>query len=465
MKKMIMVTFCILLCLCMGCGREEMQSSVPEAAIESEVLEETTTSVSEEIPPEPETVTLTLAVLGYEMEEGVFTEDNFWAESISEFNGSQFAIQIETKMYQKDDTQLRMELISGEGPDLISTGAFNNAQVLTAMGALVDLYPYLDNDSELSREDFLNLELLELDGKLTQVTPKYYITSYYGTQMAYGEESGWSFEECLDRITSADTPQDILGNATGSSFIANFIADYASGHVYYEDAECSFDTEEFRAILEVAKAINMESEDPNVYATQTQTQQEFFEVYPNVIYPCRISGVSEFTTFLNTNAGIPVNIIGMPCQEGNGAKAAFPQPISVCTFTKSPEACWEFIRFFLTNESIGEDTNYFPVYIPLLEKQIEEAIVDKVVRNQENPQSIMAAAALGSSVTPKFTEEEAEMLRELLYGGPTLYGYNPVITPIVLEEVETYLSGDKSMDDVIRLIESRVRIYLSEIRS
>lgn len=464
MKKMIALMLGMLFLLCAGCHQEEVVSSGPYTDEKQEVSQESETDIPQETALEPEIVTLTFAVLGYEMEEGIFTEDSFWAESISEFNTSQSSVQIETKMYQKDDTQLRMELISGEGPDLIATGSFSNVQVLTAMGALVDLYPYLDNDPELSREDFLNLDLLELDGKLTQVAPKYYITSYYGTQMAYGEGSGWTFEECLDRIKSADTPQDILGNATGSSFIANFIADYASEHVNYENAECDFDTEEFRAILEVAKAINMNSDDPNVYATQTQTQQEFFEVYPNVIYPCRISGVSEFTTFLNTNAGIPVNIIGMPCEAGNGAKAAFPQPISVCAFTKYPDACWEFIRFFLTNESIMDDTEHFPVYIPLLEQQIEDAIVEKVVRNQENPQSLMAAAALGSTVTPKFTAEEAEILRELLYGGPTLYGYNPVVTPIVLEEVETYLSGDKSMDDVIRLIENRVSIYLSEIK-
>lgn len=464
MKKMIAFVLGIILMLCAGCHEKEAVSSVSQTVEKSELSEESATVVPQEITPEPEPITLTLAVLGYEMEEDVYTEDNFWAETISEFNTSQSAIQVETKMYQKDDTELRMELISGEGPDLIATGSFGNVQVLTAMGALVDIYPYLDNDPELGREDFLNLELLELDGKLTQVAPKYYITSYYGTQLAYGEESGWTFEECMERITSADTPQDILGNTTGSSFIASFISDYASEHVNYENAECSFDTEEFRAILEVAKAINMESDDPIVYATQTQTQQEFFAVYPNVIYPCRISGVSEFTTFLNTNAGIPVNIIGMPCKEGNGAKAAFPQPISVCSFTKYPDACWEFIRFFLTNESIGDDTEYFPVYIPLLEQQIEDAIVDKVVRNQDNPQSLMAAAALGSTVAPKFTEDEAEMLWELLYGEPTLYGYNPVVTPIVLEEVETYLSGEKTMDDVIRIIENRVRIYLSEIQ-
>lgn len=464
MKKIILIVLCILLLLCSGCGQEEIRASVPEAAMESEVLEEAAAPVSDEITPEPETVTLTLAVLGYEMEAGVYTNDYMWAEMISEFNASQSAIQIETKLYQNDDTQLRMELISGEGPDLIATGSFSNAQVLTAMGALVDLYPYLENDPELSREDFLNLDLLELDGKLTQVTPKYYLTSYYGTQDAYGEGAGWTFEECLARIGAADTPQDILGNATGSSFVASFIADYATKNVNYGNATCSFDTDEFRAILEIAKAINMEGEDTNVYATQTQTQQEFFEVYPDVIYPCRISGVSEFTTFLNTNAGIPVNIIGMPCEEGNGAKAAFPEPISVCTFTDYPEACWEFIRYFLTNEAIGEDTEYFPVYIPLLEQQIQDAIVEKVVRNQENPQSLMAASALGSKVTPKFTAEEAEILRELLYGGPTLYGYNPVVTPIVLEEIEGYLSGDKSMDDVIAVIENRVKIYLSEIQ-
>lgn len=464
MRKVYCILFTIILLLCSACSANKnvsISSIVSEGVIDSYV--ESSENSKEKNDRQNEVVTLTLAVPGIEIGDNEYMEDNLWSEVIDEFNKSQSKIQIETCMYPNDDTQLRLELISGEGPDLILTGAFGNAQVLTAMGALVDLYPYLDKDSEISRDSFLNLEILELDGKLTQVSSKYYISTYYGTQDAYGDEPGWTLAECLDTIINAESPQNILGNITGNSFIASLIGAYAVKYVNYEKAECNFSTDEFRTILEVAKAINLNGEDVDVYTTQTQTQQEFFATYPDVIYPTRIAGVSEFTTFLNVNAGIPVNLMGLPCDEGNGAKAAFLQPVSVCAYTKNMEACWEFIKYFLTNEKICEDTNYFPVYEVHLKKQIEDAISEQVIRSQESPQSLLSAAALGDTVTPEFTLEEAELLKYLLYESPTLYGYDPVVSPIVLEEVEVYLSGNKTQEEVISIIENRLTIYLSEI--
>lgn len=466
MRKTCCIIFTIVFLLCSACGADK---SVFASSVDSEAMFGCASSaeMSEiqkaENDIQNEVVTLTLAVPGIEIGDNEYIEDNMWSEVIAEFNKAQSKIQIETCVYPGDDTQLRLELISGEGPDLILTGAFGNAQVLTAMGALVDLYPYLDKDNEISRDSFLNLEILELDGKLTRVSSKYYISTYYGTQDAYGDEPGWTLEECMATLKSAESPQAVLGNITGSGFVADLIGAYAAKYVDYEKAECNFSTDEFRAILEVAKAINLNGEDVDVYATQTQTQQEFFATYPNVIYPARIAGVSGFTTFLNVNAGIPVNLMGLPCEVGNGAKAAFLQPISVCEYTQNGEECWEFIKYFLTNKELCEDTNYFPVYEVHLKKQIEDAISEQVIRSQESPQLLLSAAALGDTVTPEFTLEEAELLYYLLYEAPTLYGYDPVVSPITLEEVEEYLNGNKSQDDVISIIENRLTIYLSEI--
>lgn len=462
MNKKMLAVFLLIIILLTGCT-----SPAPEPLPEGQSNTAATPTPKPNIitpTTESEPVTLTIAVPGYESEPGIYSTSFIWEDEIAAFHEAQSEIRIETVIYPNDDTQLRLELISGEGPDLICTGEFGNLEVLTAMGCLVDLYPYLEQDADITKGDLWNIELLELDGKLVQIAPEFYLTTHYGTQDAYGEEPGWTLEECLARLESAESPQDILGNITGKAFVANFIRDYAKTHVDYENALCDFNTEEFRAILEVAKAIDFISDDPNVYSTLTQTQQEFFTVYPEVIYPCRISGLSEFTSFLNTTAGIPINLMGMPTSEGNGAYAAFPQPISVCSFTEHPQECWEFLKYLITNEYLLEDTTVFPLYLPYLETQIEDAIVEKVSRSQENPQSMLSSVALGQTVTPKFTEEEAELLHYLLDGGPSLYGYDPVVSPIVFEELEGYLLGQRTAEETIDLIENRVRIYLSEIQ-
>lgn len=455
--------FLLILALLTGCVRQEASTgSAAKNAAAAQQTEKISQSASQ--PQQEASVTLSLGVQGDEIAPGEYEENNFYKDTISDFQETYPESLIETRVYPADDTGLLLELTAGTGPDLILTGSFDNAGPLTGVGALVDLYPWLDEDADLSRDAFMNLSLLEIDGKLTRVSPQYYITTYYGTQDAYGEEMGWTLDVCLARIADAQRPEDILGNITGSSFVATMIASYASKYVNYEDATCTFDTEEFRTILDIAASIQRTGDDPDVYTEDTQTTQEFFTAYPEVVYPCRIAGVSEFTTFLNTTAGISVNFMSMPSQEGNGAQAAFLQPLSVCSFTDHPEECWQFVKYFLINDNVLEDTSYFPVYLPYLQQQIQNALVDSVDRREESSQSLMIAAAINGSITPEFTASEAKLLWYLLSENPSLYGYDPVVSPVVLEELEGYLSGNTPQDQVISIIESRLKIYLSEIQ-
>ena len=82
---------------------------------------------------------------------------------------------VDYAQYNTDDddtagtTKFNTEVMAGKLPDLIPTGAIPYRQI-AAKGLLEDLYPYLDGDPELSREDFFPnlMNALEVNGGLSQ---------------------------------------------------------------------------------------------------------------------------------------------------------------------------------------------------------------------------------------------------------------------------------------------------------
>ena len=61
------------------------------------------------------------------------------------------------------------------------------------------------------------------------------------------------------------------------------------------------------------------------------------------------------------------------------------------------------------------------------------------------------------------TEEEADMLDRLIaVAKPANYNYNEELITIITEEAEGYYRGQKSVDDVTKVIQSRIKLFLDE---
>ena len=60
------------------------------------------------------------------------------------------------------------------------------------------------------------------------------------------------------------------------------------------------------------------------------------------------------------------------------------------------------------------------------------------------------------------TEEEVEILRGLIAVAEPAPAANDEINNIISEEAEAFYQGQKSVDDVAQVIQSRAQIYVSE---
>ncbi|MBQ4652289.1 MAG: hypothetical protein IJB78_06195, partial [Oscillospiraceae bacterium] len=60
--------------------------------------------------------------------------------------------------------------------------------------------------------------------------------------------------------------------------------------------------------------------------------------------------------------------------------------------------------------------------------------------------------------------EEGEALRNLVSTTTKYANYNDSVYEIVLEQAEAYFAGQKSAEEVARLIQSKANIYVNEQR-
>ena len=113
-------------------------------------------------------------------------------------------------------------------------------------------------------------------------------------------------------------------------------------------------------------------------------------------------------------------------------------------------------------DSLGYD---FPIRISSM-KKLEEAAWEKPYfinedGNKEEYDDYVYVAGVEVEVVP-LTEEETGKILEYIMSLDTVCTYNEELNNIITEETESYFSGQKTVDEVVDIIQSRAKIYVNE---
>ncbi|MBQ5340504.1 MAG: extracellular solute-binding protein, partial [Oscillospiraceae bacterium] len=109
-------------------------------------------------------------------------------------------------------TKFTTELMAGNSTDIIPLSQLPYRQ-LAAKGMLEDLYPYIDKDPDIKREDFFpnELEELEVNGGLYQADNGFSVETLTGAASVVGDTPGWTYadyEEALSKMPEDCDPLD-----------------------------------------------------------------------------------------------------------------------------------------------------------------------------------------------------------------------------------------------------------------
>lgn len=353
-----------------------------------------------------------------------------------------------TEIYDLALQNFNNDLVTGAGVDIFFAWAgYMDLDNLGDKGALVDMYELIDADDEISRDDFIQsvLKAMENDGRLYKVTADFRVDTIVGKKSLLDKYETWDFDAIYD-LAMEHPDAALFPNSTREGILNSFLG--FSMDVFYDKdkAECSFDSEQFVKLLELAKAAP-ENYDSSIEMGEVLTNEKALLYDKNILF-------WYDTQIMPKYFGEDISYVGYPSAEGNSSGIECSYMWALSAKSEHRDAAWSFIK------SLFEDEYQRSGYkFPVMKASFENLLAEKM-HSSEN-----GSAYIGNNVDVALhamTETEAEELRELVDGAKLSYRYNTTIKDIVLEEAQAFFAGSRSAEDTAAIIQDRVQIYLEE---
>ncbi|MCD8326556.1 MAG: extracellular solute-binding protein [Lachnospiraceae bacterium] len=419
----------------------------------------------------------------------LFSADSYTQEYVVAFNkaSDQYRIEMKTYLdystidyndyqtyYEDAVTRMQNDLVTGEGADIIMTGYGVNAGTLADNGLLEDLVPYLD-ERGYTRDQFVTqvYDAYLDEGELYFLPAEFVLRTVYALTDVAGTESGWTLAEAAEAIQNLPEGMQWLQYETRDSMLNELLTYGYGSFINEEDNTCSFDTEEFKALLELAAAFPEDYEyDMEGASEPTMIQNGQLAASEAYIYD-----LEELQLYRAIFEGKDYIAVGYPGLGGNGTLiSSSGSTYAISSKSQYKDAAADFIVSTLTAETTWGGFGFSVLQEELDQYFEEETAVEYLLDENgdpvldENGETIIGGTGSGIGYQDGWeywyepcTEEDIEEFYELLNGAVAVSATdNSEILAIIEEEADSFFSGQKSVDDVAAIIQNRVSLYLSE---
>ena len=379
--------------------------------------------------------------------------------------------------YQAGLTKLTTEILAGNMPDILSLRQLPYRQ-LAAKGLLEDLYPYLDADKDLSREDYFPtvLSAIEADGKLCQAVPSFSIMTVLGASSVVGDKPGWTYEQfdaALASMPEGCEPLDYY--TTRDDILQTLMYLDMDDFVDWTTGKCSFDSSEFIDLLNFAKRFPAKFDWDSYEWTEGDDALSRIADGRQMLMATSISNLED-VMYYDMYFGGTATFIGYPSNNGVGNMLYLGEGFGMSSSCKNKQAAWEFLRTIMTEEYQSTVWS-LPVNVHAFEKQLEKAMTPEYQKDaegnyllDENGERIeVSRGGVGFADGTVYdvyamTQEQADRIMELINTTTRSYEANSSIYQIAQEQAQAFFAGQKSAEDVARLVQSKANIYVNEQR-
>ena len=378
-------------------------------------------------------------------------------------------------------TNLNNDITSNNCPDIIDLNGLN-VQQLAAKGVFEDLNPYLEGSSNFSRDDFVEniIEAYTYDGVLVSIPANFELQTVMGKASELGDKEGWTIDEMI-AYADAHPDAQLFDHANKLSILGMCMSFNENAFIDWDTGECSFDTPEFKSLLEFVNRFPDEYQYEDGQAS-TPTRIQNGEILLDRSY---IYDFNEMQLYVEMFGG-DVTCIGYPTTDGgSGTGLTASQAYAITAKSNLKEGAWEFIEDFLTPEEQSEGGSRrrfggwgFPNNKARLQAMAEEAVQVEYVTDEngeilkdENGEPIVQNVGMGIGYEDGWsydyripTQEEVDTILDLIDRARPLSvnSSGDEISNIISEEAAPYFQGQKSVDEVTNIIQSRISIYVSE---
>ena len=371
------------------------------------------------------------------------------SDSMEDMTLNDYIIQTDDAYAQLSD-QLAVDLMAGEGPDIIfdsfSLSQLNDDDYLTDMSEWIDTDGLFGNIVEASK----------VNGKLYQMPLAFGVTGIVTeTDNVASGQSGFTFDEYLDFVSTVCNGQDPLAMNQTEFFIQCLAT--MDDLCYTEDGELSYDNEAFRTLAEFTSE--------NIFPVYDQTYEDVMSLdNAGGIY---FSSSSFMTLVANLRSRMnDVSILGLPSIDGRGPMASVECSVAVSAQSPEQDGCRSFVETLLS-QTIQEYYAYDTCYSPVSEAAFDSVAVKLIDDFNEDMSAYEiefspAELAMYGIDTTRIDPGVIDAYKEMIGTICSVENSDVARDIIIREEIPAYFVHQKDLEDVIPVIENRVQTMLDE---
>ena len=360
---------------------------------------------------------------------------------VGQFNETHTDCIVEVSYYPENAyDRLCTEIMAGGGPDVLNLFGLS---LPPDSSYLEDLYPYIDADGALDRDDFVPtvLSSLEVSGALRSIPATYEVTTLTARASDVDNAEQWTFDEMRDILARQGGDVRLLPENWVRMEFLRWVASISAGtFIDWQSRTAHYDSPAFQEQLRFCAML------PGSYS--------YYDAAPNWKALAQLQVIQNPLVLqtISANYGQPFTFIGFPTEEGSGSFfQCTTLHLGISSASDKKELAWEFVRQALTAEyqrSLAERW-YLSVRSNVMEEQLQGEIAPLLPEDEENE---------------PLDEAVVEQYRRLVSQPLVFIGYNEELSGIILEEGEAYFTGQRTVEAAAERIQNRVTLYLSEIQ-
>lgn len=368
-------------------------------------------------------------------------------------------------------TRLNNDITSGQMPDIMVMNDISSYSNYVSKGVLADVGKLLEADEELGKLEYLQnvRDAFSIGGKLYAVVPSFNVRTMIAKKSLVGEPEVWTMADVEAVLATMPEGATAFGDMMRDSYLFYVMSYAGQDFVDLETGKCNFNSQSFIEMLEYAKTLPTEYPEDYWENYDYSSYQSQYRENRSLLCDMYMSNIQDAKMTIKGLMGEEITFVGFPTAQGGGSTlSAGNYTFVLSARSKHLDGAWAFVRQFLTPEYQSSDELYdMPVlksaFLERAKKATERPYWTDEDGNKEYYDDTWYINGEDIVLEP-FTQEEVDEICEFIYSVNRTPYYNEDITNIITEEAAAFFEGQKSVQDVVDIIQSRAQVFVNENR-
>ncbi|RED55272.1 ABC transporter substrate-binding protein [Cohnella lupini] len=380
---------------------------------------------------------------------------------------------------EKYITTTNTSLLAGKGPDLIEMDLFP-AEKYMKRGLLVNLDDQMKQDSSFTKENYFSniLDYSKIDGGLYGAPLYFSLEGLFGDSEAISktgvefDDKNWTMDEFVKVMKQLKQTgdRDYAFNGIPDDLLLSMAKENYSTLVTVSNKNSNFNQTEFANMMKQVRSLFVDGVVYDIYKekglpTAPGVAGSGGTYMDSYFYEASISSPGDYLT--NTSASYSNPFMGKkftkpklytkphPKNAESGSYFSTFGTVGITSSSPHKKEAWEFLKFLMTDESMQSYTDNEGRGFGL---PINQTAYNKLVQQLEAAGTIQTA----NSTSVKVDSASLAALRDYILGATHHVNTQSKFNEIITKETKAFFAGQKSADNVAKLVQSKMNLYLNE---